>query len=148
MNGKALSFYINDKMFGLDIRLVKEISRRFEFSHVPDANPNIVGLMNLRGQVVTLFNISRILGLDQPIHEKEQVEERNTACIILKAHPNNPNQIGFLIDRSGDVLDIQHEWCEKTPANVEEVNTEYIREVVKLTDELLLMLDTDKVFDL
>lgn len=142
MNGKALSFYINDKMFGLDIKLVKEISRRFEYSHIPDANPNIVGLMNLRGQVVTLFNLGRILGLTKD----EEAGVSNAACIILKAHSNNPNHVGFLIDRPGDVLDIESEWCEKTPANVEEINTEMIREVVKLDDELLLMLDSEKVF--
>ncbi len=142
MNGKALSFYINDKMFGLDIKLVKEISRRFEYSHVPDSNANIVGLMNLRGQVVTLFNLGSILGLTKDNEEKVS----NTACIILKAHHNNPNHVGFLIDRPGDVLDIESEWCEKTPANVEEINTEMIREVVKLEDELLLILDSDKVF--
>lgn len=144
MNGKVLSFYVNDKLFGLDIRLVKEISRRFEYSHVPDTNPHIVGLMNLRGQVVTLFNLKRILSLQQSTDDIFG----NSACIILKAHHNNPNQIGFLIDRSGDVLDIQNEWCEKTPANVEEINTQYIREVVKLKNDLLLILDTDRVFDI
>ncbi len=146
MTGKVLSFYLRGKMFGLDINLVKEISRRFEYSHVPDSDPQIVGLMNLRGQVVTLFNLGKILGLSEP--EQRNEEKSNAACIILKAQANNPNQVGFLIDQSGDVLDIQQDWCEKTPANVEEINGEYISEVVKLNDQLLLMLDTDRVFEL
>lgn len=143
MTGKALSFYLKDKMFGLDIKLVKEISRKVDFSVVPDSDPNIVGLMNLRGQVVTLFHLGKILGL-----ESDDADHKNeSACIILKALPNQPHQIGFLIDRSGDVIDIQEDWCEKTPANVEEINGEYIKEVVKLNEELLLMLDTEVVFD-
>ncbi|SDY22752.1 chemotaxis protein CheW [Tindallia californiensis] len=141
MNGKALTFFINEKMFGLDIKLVKEISRKVEFSEVPDSDPNIVGLMNLRGQVVTLFRLSNILELESSSQNDE------SACIILKALPNQPHQIGFLIDRTGDVVDIQDGWCEKTPANVEEVKSEYIKEVVKLDNKLLLMLDTDVVFD-
>lgn len=144
MNEKVLSFYINDKMFGLDIKLVKEISRRFEYNHIPDANPNIVGLMNLRGQVVTLFNLGRILGLIMD----PDLKGSDGACIILKAQPNNPNPVGFLIDRPGDVIDIDGEWCEKTPANVEEINTDFIREVVKLEDAILLILDSEKVFTL
>ncbi|RQD70310.1 MAG: chemotaxis protein CheW [Tindallia sp. MSAO_Bac2] len=143
MTGKALSFYLQDKMFGLDIRLVKEISRKVDFSVVPDSDPNIVGLMNLRGQVVTLFHLGKILGLESDDLE----QEKESACIILKALPNQPHQIGFLIDRTGDVIDIQEDWCEKTPANVEEINGEYIQEVVKLNEELLLMLDTEVVFD-
>ncbi len=146
MTGKALSFCLRGKMFGLDIKLVKEISRRFEYSHVPDSDPKIVGLMNLRGQVVTLFNLGKIL--DLPEQEQEEKGKSNAACIILKAQTNNPNQVGFLIDQSGDVLDIQQDWCEKTPANVAEINGEYISEVVKLNDQLLLMLDTDHIFEL
>ncbi|SFH51653.1 purine-binding chemotaxis protein CheW [Tindallia magadiensis] len=141
MNGKALTFFINEKMFGLDIKLVKEISRKVEFSEVPDSDPNIAGLMNLRGQVVTLFCLSKILELESSSQKDE------SACIILKALPNQPHQIGFLIDRTGDVVDIHEDWCEKTPANVEEVKNEYIKEVVKLEEKLLLMLDTDVVFD-
>ncbi|SMP48032.1 chemotaxis protein CheW [Anoxynatronum buryatiense] len=150
MNGKVLSFYLNHKMFGLDISLVKEISRRVEYSHVPDSDPTIVGLMNLRGQVVSLFDLSQILGISSVKHELSKTEKpssRNMACIILKAQGNGSNQVGFLIDESGDVLDIQHDWCEKTPANVEEIRSEYISEVVKLHEKLLLILDAERVFD-
>ena len=143
MTGKALSFFLKNKMFGLDIKLVKEISRKVEFSEVPDSDPHIVGLMNLRGQVITLFHLGKILGLNS-----ENADENDeAACIILKSLPNQPHQIGFLIDRTGDVVDIQDDWCEKTPANVEEINGEYIKEVVKLNNELLIMLDTEIVFD-
>jgi len=150
MNGKVLSFYLHQKMFGLDINLVKEISRRVEYSHVPDSDPTVVGLMNLRGQIVTLFDLSRILGLTSMGFEHNKNEKsivKNTACIILKSQGNSSNQVGFLIDDSGDVLDIQHDWCEKTPANVEEVRGEYISEVVKLQEKLLLILDAERVFD-
>ena len=145
MTGKALSFYLNNKMFGLDINLVKEISRRVEYSYVPDSDPQIVGLMNLRGQVVTLFDLSKILGLKED-ESADGKENKTSACIILKAQANNPNQVGFMIDQSGDVLDIQKEWCETTPANVEEIRGEFIREVVKLNEELLLILDTERIF--
>jgi len=146
MTGKVLSFYLKGKMLGLDINLVKEISRRFEYSHVPDSNPHIVGLMNLRGQVVTLFDLGQMLGLSNVTGNENQ--NNYTACIILKAPSSNPDQVGFLIDESGDVFDIQQEWCEKTPANVKEINGEYISEVVKLNNQLLLILDTAQVFEL
>lgn len=131
---------MNDSLFGIDIVLIREINRNVEYTSVPGARPYIVGLFNMRGQVVTLFNLSRLIGI-----RKEDGKLRTT-CIILKAPANDPNQIGFLIDKPGDVIDLDKEDCEVPPANVVGVEGEYISQVVKLKDQLLMILDPDKIF--
>ncbi len=68
-------------LFGIDINAVKEIDRNIDYTPVPDAAPHIVGLLNMRGQIVTLINLARLMG-----YENHAPQER-PACIILKKQP-------------------------------------------------------------
>lgn len=140
MDDKVLSFYINDSLFGINITLIKEINRNIEYTAVPDAKPYIVGLFNMRGQIVTLFNIAKLMGI------KEDTELLRSTCIILKAAPNDPNQVGFLIDKPGDVIDLNKEEWEMPPANVVGLEGEYINRVVKQNDKLLMIIDPEIIF--
>ncbi|MDI9482576.1 MAG: chemotaxis protein CheW [Bacillota bacterium] len=137
---KVLTFYLRDILFGIDVTIVKEINRKVDYTSVPGAKSDIVGLYNMRGQVVTLFDIAGIMGF-----QKKEPEEK-VSCVILKALPNDPNQAGFIIDGFGDVLEIEQEEFEPPPANVVGVDGEYIKSIVKLAEQLLIMVNTDKLF--
>ena len=51
MQGKILTFYLQGELFGIDIKLVKEINRKINYTKVPGAPDFVVGLFNMRGQV-------------------------------------------------------------------------------------------------
>ena len=139
MTGKVLTFYLYESLLGIDVTLVKEINRNVEYTPVPGSKSHIEGLFNMRGQVVTLFNLSEILGL------QDEKERKKLSCIILKK-PRDPDQVGFFIDRPGDVIDIDRDDCELPPANIGGVEGEYIDSIVKLEDELLIIIEPDKMF--
>ncbi|MGE5405478.1 MAG: chemotaxis protein CheW, partial [Candidatus Saccharibacteria bacterium] len=124
MSEKLLTFNLSGRLFGLDITLVKEIIRNLEYTPVPDSRAEIVGLLNLRGQVVTLFDLAKLMDYE---HEDSS---RTSGCIILKNSSQNPNYIGFLIDKPGDVIDVGNEIVEPLPANTGGVDSKYLREVV------------------
>lgn len=138
---KILSFWIAGELFGVELTKVKEINRNIEYSTVPRAPENIVGLFNMRGQVVTLFNLAFILGYDVELHEEK------ATCIILKSEVGSTNQRGFVIDKSGDVIDVEEENCEKPPANVDLTESNYIKTVVRLENELLRILEPEILFE-
>lgn len=137
---KVLTFYLCEGLFGIDITLVKEINRNVEYTPVPDAKSHIVGLFNMRGQIVTLFNLKKLMG-----YEGNGEQQRST-CIILKSPPNDPDQIGFLIDCSGDVIDVNKEESESLPANAGSIEEEFLSSVIKLKNELLMIIDPEKIF--
>jgi purine-binding chemotaxis protein CheW len=140
MKEKLLTFHIGKCFFGINVALVKEINRKIGYTPVPGAEPYIIGFFNMRGQVVSLFDLKVILGL-------AAVEgQRSKACIILK-HPKDPNQVGFLIDQPGDVIEVEMDEFEAPPANIGTVEGEFIDSIVKLKDELLLVLNTGKIFE-
>lgn len=137
---KVLSFVLNDKLLGVETKYVKEINRNVEYTQVPLAPEAVVGLFNMRGQIVTLLNLSSYL------EENIKAVEEKSTCIILKSIGNSLNQIGFLIDKTQDVFDLDEEDCENVPANSTEKTNMYIKKVAKLEKGLLLIIDNEKLF--
>lgn len=139
MTENILSFNLCDNFLGVDVTLVKEINRNVEFTPIPGAKDHIIGFFNMRGQVVTIFDLAKILNLG------EMQQQDKLICIVLKS-PKDPDQVGFLIDSPGDVLEIDAEEYEAAPANVGSSESEYIESVLKLKDKLLMVINTAKVF--
>jgi purine-binding chemotaxis protein CheW len=142
MRGKVLTFYLCGSLYGLDIKLVKEIVRHAEYTPIPDAPEYIVGLMNMRGQIVTLFNLAKLM------NHPQLNDSGSPTCIILKNTPDEPDYVGLLIDRAGSVLDIEEDNCEPSPANMNHSLHEYVSEVVKLKNQLLMVINPQFIYQL
>lgn len=139
MDKKILSFYIESNLFGVDIRLVKEINRNVDFTQVPDSDISVVGLFNMRGHVVTLFNIHKFLE-----GNSKEIKSSNN-CIILKSFDDDSNFTGFFVDSLGSVLDIDQNCIEPSPSNLENIDAHCIDGIAKLEDELLIIIDPEKM---
>ncbi|NLX91642.1 MAG: purine-binding chemotaxis protein CheW [Firmicutes bacterium] len=136
MSLKILTFYLNGYQLGVDITSVKEINRNISYTPVPDAPPHIVGLLNLRGQVVTLFDLAGLLGLART------GTKQGHYCIILKTIPGNSSYAGFLFDEPGSVIDVTDEISEPPPANLNHPENNYIERVVKVNGEVIMVIDS------
>ncbi len=134
MKGTVLTFYIGSTLFGIDILEVKEINRNIEYTTVPGAPPGIIGLLNMRGQIVTLFNLAYLMGYGA------ETGKGPLTCIILKNRPDNHDYVGFLIDRPGSSVEVEEEMCEPPPANIGAAENKFVSEVVKLEGELLMII--------
>ena len=138
----VLTFYLGDTLFGIPIAAVKEVQRRAEYTVVPGAPPHCIGLLNLRGQVVTLFDMERMLtGRGQPVFTDR------IACVVLKPRRSDPHYTGFLIDRAGDVLGIDPAQQEVPPANISGLDGRFLQSVVKLPGALLVVVRLEDVLD-
>jgi purine-binding chemotaxis protein CheW len=136
---KVLSFRLEDKLFGIETKYVKEINRNIEYTKIPKAPKRVAGLFNMRGQIVTLFDLSNIFAYETGNNSEKKM------CITLKSTPNNPNQAGFLIDRTEDVFDMEEENCEVLPANAVSEEQKYVKKVAKLNKELLILIDPELI---
>jgi len=139
LTGKILTFYLCGSLCGIDIRFAKEINRNITYISVPGAMTHVVGLLNLHGQVVTLLDLGQLLNF------KQIGQKRNSHCIILKSRPEEPDEVGFFIDKLGDVIDVTSEMCEAAPANIIDTENPFIHKVVKLEDEIVLVLDLAEI---
>ena len=139
---KVLTFWIEDTLVGIDIALVKEVQRYAEYSPVPGAPPHLLGLMNLRGQVVTMFDIKQVLtGMG-----KTQFSGRS-GCVILKPRSHDPHYTGFLIDRAGEVLEFDPAQEEHPPANMRGLESRFLQSIVPLPDALVVIIRLEDILD-
>jgi len=141
-----LSFYLNDRYLGVDITRVKEMNRRVEYTVVPGAPPEVVGLLNLRGQVVSLLDLNYLLSGEEakPLNTGEVGMAKG--CVVLKSWGGgDTSQVGFVIDQPGDVVEVEESLCEPPPANLGGMDRGMVRKVARLEANLLLILDVDKL---
>ncbi len=131
-----VTFRINRDLLGIDVLMVREINRILDVTIVPHAPPYVRGLINLRGQTITVFDLGVRLGLGP---RAVTPESHN---VILKY-----DLVGLLVDSIGDVVQCLEEQIEAPPANMGNIEGRFIEGVVKLNDELLVALSAGKILE-
>jgi purine-binding chemotaxis protein CheW len=136
-NVKELStFYIGDALCGMDILKIQEINKSLEMTSVPQAPEYVRGILNLRGQIVTVIDLGKKLGLSST---KMGHETRN---IIVDS---NSEYIGLLVDKIGDVERTEWNEIEPPPANIGGVKGKYFEGVFKTEGVLVGILNVEEV---
>jgi purine-binding chemotaxis protein CheW len=129
------TFYIEGQYFGLDVHKVQEIIRYQEMTRVPLAPPEVRGLINLRGQIVTAIDLRRRLQLPDRLPGELPLN------VVIQA---GDGPVSLLVDEIVDVLDVSQALFERPPETLRGIARELIQGVYKLPDRLLLILDTDR----
>jgi len=133
------TFYLGEQCFGIDVLRVQEIVRYQAMTRVPLAHPMIRGLLNLRGQIVTAIDLRCRLELTPPAADCEPVN------IVVQTADGT---LSLLVDAISDVLEVTAEQFERPPETLQGAARDLIRGVYKLSDRLLIILDTDLVVSL
>lgn len=130
------TFYIGEALCGMDILKVQEINKLMEMTKVPQAPEYVTGILNLRGQIVTVIDLSKKLGL-------ADTEFNETARNII-VNSNN-EYIGLLVSKISDVVEADWNKVEDPPANIGGVQGAFFKGVFKTKDRLIGVLDVKKV---
>ena len=130
------TFYMGDALCGMDILKVQEINKLLEMTHVPQAPAYVKGIVNLRGQIVTVIDLGKKLGLSKT---DLGLETRN----IIVSSKNE--YIGLLVDRIGDVERTDWAKIEPPPANIGGVQGRYFEGVFKKENSLIGILNVEEV---
>jgi purine-binding chemotaxis protein CheW len=133
------TFHVAGHYFGLDVLRVQEVIRYQEMTRVPLAPPVVRGLINLRGQIVTALDLRQRLGLGQCPVAQQPIN------VVVRC---DDGAVSLLVDEIGDVLELPEDLFERAPETLTGPVRELIRGVYKLTDRLLLVLDTDRTIAL
>ena len=136
MTKQFVTFRIDSDLLGLDVLRVREINRILDITPVASAPDYVRGLVNLRGQTVTVFDLGIRLGLDPRFITEESHN------VVLKHHP-----VGLIVDSIGNIVQCDEAHIEQCPANAGNIEKRFIDGVVKLEDELLVILRADKILE-
>jgi purine-binding chemotaxis protein CheW len=129
-------FAVGELLCGLDVRQVQEINRNIAIAPVRRAPPFVRGVVNLRGQLVTVIDLRRKLGLEPAaLHPGMRI-------VVSKARRG---LVGLLVDSVADIIPVEPTELEPPPANVKGVSGEFFGAVYKLDDRLAGVLDLGQV---
>jgi purine-binding chemotaxis protein CheW len=133
------TFYLAGHHLGIDVTQVQEVIRQQELTPVPLAPAEILGLINLRGQIVSALDLRRRLGLPE---REEGVAPMN---VVVRTPEGS---LSLLVDRIGDVLEVDDADFEPPPETLHGLPRLLLRGAYKLDDGLLAVLDTERAIDL
>ncbi|MGY2052742.1 chemotaxis protein CheW [Methylobacterium sp. JK268] len=127
---------LGDEMFGLPIDRVHDVFIATNLTDVPLSPPEIKGLLNLRGRVVTAICLRRRLGLPDRVEEG-----RNMAVGLEQAG----EAYGLLVDQVGEVMKLSSDTYGPNPVHMDVRWRSVSRGVHRLDGRLLIILDVDAV---
>lgn len=125
-------FKLGEILLGIDIRCIREINRVEDITPIPDAPPQVKGVVNLRGEVVTVINLRTILELPP---------QEMTSASRLMIVQSEDEAIGLLVDSVSDVATVQRTEEEPLPANVHGIDSRFFLGMYRVGNELLVELD-------
>jgi purine-binding chemotaxis protein CheW len=134
-----VTFSAAGQMFGLPIERVQDVFKPTRITRVPLAGPEIAGVLNLRGRIVTAVELRIRLGLGA-----RKVEDGPMAIGI----ESQGESFGLLVDSVGEVLKLAVDEREANPVNLDRHLARVSAGVYRLDGELLVILDIDRVLDL
>jgi purine-binding chemotaxis protein CheW len=130
---------IGGQLFGLPISRVQDVFVPERLARVPLAPPEIAGLLNLRGRIVTAIDMRHRLGLPVP------ADDRNRMAIGIE---RKGESYGLLVDAIGEVLKLSAASREDNPVNLDARVARVSAGVHRLEGTLLLVLDVDRVLEI
>jgi len=130
------TFRLADQLFGVDIADVKEVNPETTLTRIHHAPPQVLGYVNLRGQIYLVLDIRQLLGL--PAGRPGQ----DSRLVIFK--PSIGDSLAGLVDRIGDIVAVDpsriEPWAGKTSEGLLPAASDLLAGVAQLDDELLLIL--------
>ena len=132
-----VTFRLGDEKYGINVMLVSEVLKNTEIAPVPGAPHYVLGIINLRGNVVTVIDTRMRFGL--PHHEPDD----STRIIIIE---REGQVVGMMVDSVAEVADLKESEIEFAPNVGNDESAKYIQGVSNQDEELLILIDLEKLF--
>ena len=129
---QVVVFKLNDEQFAVETAKVQSINDMMAITKVPKSKEHIKGLVNLRGNVISLLDINLILD----VTKRDSVQSN---IIILEMQEE---LVGIAVDQVDEVLDIEENLIEKLD---ESNKTQYIKGIINLQERIVTLIDIDKL---
>lgn len=134
---KYLSFEVKDEMYAMEILDVKEIIAMMKFTQVPKMPNFVKGVINLRGIIIPIIDMR--LKFEMP-----ELEYTDRTSIIIGII--DEDYVGFVVDRTADVLNINPEDMSLPPKFGTAIDTEFLKSMAKTPNGVVMVVDIKKIF--
>ncbi len=129
-------FQLGREEFAVDVSQVREIIRMQDITRMPKAPSFVEGIINLRGQIIAVLDLAQRLSLESAERGSE------TRIIVVEA---GDAKVGMIVDSVSEVMRINEDEVEPSPALAADVEAVYLKGVVKRDNRLIILLDLARV---
>ncbi len=133
---QLVTFRLEDETYGINVMQVQEVLRVTEIAPVPGAPPYVLGIINLRGNVVTVIDTRTRFGLSPG-----EVDDASRIVII----ESEQQVVGILVDSVAEVVELRNSQIDSAPNVGNEESSRYIQGVATRNDDLLIVVDLNKL---
>lgn len=134
---QLVSFKLGDETYGIEITKIREIILVGEITQLPETPPYVKGLINLRSTVIPVIDLRTRFSLPEG---KLTAESR---IMVLNV---GSRTMGIVVDSVNEVLRVTQQQISPAPPAVTSSGNEYMTGLVRLKDDLLILLDVDRLF--
>jgi len=131
-----VTFRLDNETYGINVMQVQEVLRVSEIAPVPGALDYVMGIINLRGNVVTVLDTRRRFGL------APKENDDATRIVVIES---DENVVGILVDSVAEVVELSRSAVESSPNVGNDDSSKYIEGVANHDGELLILVDINKL---
>ncbi len=137
-----VTFKISDEIYGINIMEVREIIRYTEITPIPNSPDFVDGVITIRGEIIPIVDLGKRFHFEPVSFTEDEELLRGVIVIIVE-----DMTIGILIDQVNRVITINSSVIQPPPQMISGIGSEYIQGVVKLEENLLVILNINKLFN-
>ena len=136
---KMITFSLAEKDYAIDIMKVKEIAKANNFTYVPNTAPFVLGVYNLRGDIIPIIDLRIFFNI--PI--KQRAKDTIESMVIINV---DDQTFGIVVDRIDKVVGVSKNTIQPPHPIFGDINIKYIYGVVENAGQLYILLDVDRIF--
>lgn len=136
---KMVTFSLSGKDYAIDIMYVKEIAKAGQFTYVPNTLPFVVGVYNLRGEIIPILDMRVFFNIREPGIADSKLQN----LLILTVEEQT---FGIIVDKIDKVVGIQKSTIQEPHPLFVDINIKYISGVVESNKRLYILLDIVRIF--
>lgn len=130
-----VTFRLDGETYGINVMQVQEVLRMPEIAPVPGAPDYVIGIINLRGNVVTVIDTRKRFGL-MPTEPND-----STRIVIIES---DQHIVGILVDSVAEVVNLRVSQIETAPNVGNDESSKYIQGVFSRSNDILILVDLNK----
>ncbi|MDO9319792.1 MAG: chemotaxis protein CheW [Gammaproteobacteria bacterium] len=131
-----VTFHLDNETYGVNVMAVKEVLRHTQIAPVPGAPDYVLGIINIRGTVISVINTRRRFGL------QDQEPTDNTRIVIIEV---GKHVVGIMVDSVAEVVYLRQSEIETSPSVGKDDGARFIQGVCNKNDELLILVEFEKL---
>jgi purine-binding chemotaxis protein CheW len=133
---KLVVFRVSNEWYGVEISKSREVAKIEKITYLPSSPEHIAGIVNLRGDILSVTDLKRVFGLPQ-----EQLTEKSRLVVI----ESGDLETGLLVDEVDEVMDAAVNKIHPTLATISAERADYLTGEYKMDNKLIGILNVEKI---